>query len=144
MPHTNRALFRRGPDQYMYIYIYIYISIYIYMYIYIYIYIYIHIYIYIYISIYIHIYLLSISHIGEGKRKKRVLRLTNRHGMLICICQAQYLMFACFSSSRENYRSLLQKSHKKRRYFAKETYDFEEPTNRSHPILKPPLPSRDK
>ena len=38
--------------------------------------------------------------------------------------------------------SLLQKSPIKRRYSAKETYNFREPTNHSHPISHMPEPSR--
>ena len=84
-----------------------YICFYIYIYIHTYIYMFLHIHIHTYIHIYVYI---------------RYLQEPNRYGVATISRLHKIICLFCK-------RALL-----KRLYSAKETYNFKEPTNRSHPI----------
>ena len=114
----------------MYVHIYVYIYICIYTYIHVYIYTYIHIYIYIYIHIYIYIY-----HITKALAPINMIAITRKKIMTNIETNESEWRYGVATISRLLkmtglfYRilSLLWVS------FAKETYHFKEPTNRSHP-----------
>ena len=103
---------------YMYMYIYVcicmYMAMYMYVYIYICLYIYIHIYIYINIHIYIYVHSRPASECNLGPS----------HGVALISRIDKIIGLFC------------KRALQKRRYFAKETCNFIDPTDRSHPIAK--------
>ena len=130
----------------MYIYIYIYTHIYINIYMHM-----LYIYMYIYVYIYIYIYGAPQNNFDATAATEAAALFCSRPTLTHIQCDtaqnhtaahtytaAQNHIYGVASSSRllKNHRSLLQKSSIKRRYSAQESYDFTEPTNRSHPIAK--------
>jgi len=101
----------------MYVCIYVYIYIHIYIYTYICTHTYVHINIYICTYIYIHLYLYDVS------KYIRICLHTYTYGVATISRLLRIMGLFC------RIQSLLQGS------FAKETYNFKEPTNRSHPIF---------
>ena len=124
---THVYVFSHYIYTHIYTYTYIYTYVYTYLYTYIYIYIYIHVYIYIHTCIYIcSIYIFNIyvysalkSLYAENKVASRLLgKKKSRRG----------------KTYHKSYRSLLQNIVSFIGLFAKETHNFKEPTNRSHPL----------
>jgi len=103
---------------YIYMYIHIYACIHTYMciciYTYIYTYIYIYIYTYTHIYLYIHIYI----------NNELGLWLAFDYGLVTISRLLKIIGLFC------------KRAPSKRSHSAKETNDFKEPTNRSHPIVK--------
>ena len=108
---------------YIYICMYTYICLCIYLYIYMSIYICIHIYIYIYIYIYRYTYS-AFVYMTKGMCMQMPRLCGTVYGMATISRLLTIIGHFC------RILSLLQGS------FAKKTYDFKEPTNRSHPIWR--------